>query len=42
MRNLLVHGIEIPPITVLDESTARLKALLAEIELRLKDKGNSE
>ena len=42
MRNLLVHGIEIPPITVLDESTARLKALLAEIELRLQDKGNSE
>lgn len=35
MRNLLVHGVEIPPLADLDDATRRLDAILDEIRRRL-------
>jgi uncharacterized protein YutE (UPF0331/DUF86 family) len=42
MRNLLVHGVEVPPIADLDEATNRLQTLLDDIEERLQGPGDSE
>lgn len=42
MRNLLVHGVEFPELTVLDEATRRLDLILAEIRRRLRKRQDDD